>query len=40
MGLPKVVSFACRYSTHFSFRVATMRHNAASLSILRLGICI
>ncbi len=40
MGLPKAVSFACRYSAHFFFRAATMRRCASSLSILRLGICI
>ena len=40
MGLPKAVSFACRYSTDFFFRAATIRRSDASLSILRLGICI
>ena len=40
MGLPKAISLACLHAAHFLFRVATMRRRAASLSILRLGICI
>lgn len=40
MGFPKAVSLACLYSAHFFFRAATMRRTAATLSILRLGICI